>query len=139
MAPDDMARTHAAAFTQSRPWSRDEFVALLSVPGTFASGDARAFALARIIVDEVELLTIATDPAFQSQGLARRVMQAWMIEAMSRGAATAFLEVASDNHAAIALYSANGFAQTASRKGYYVRPNAQSVDALIMSRDLTHG
>jgi ribosomal-protein-alanine N-acetyltransferase len=126
-SPLAMARIHAAAFTQSRPWSQEEFTALLDSPLNFASGDGRCFALVRVIADEAELLT---------QGLARALMQDWQIQAQSRGAKTCFLEVAADNTAAIGLYLSQGFAPCGRRSGYYARRNAASVDAIVMRKEL---
>lgn len=83
-SPMVLAQIHAAAFTQSRPWSQDEFTALLDSPLCFACGDGRSFALVRVIADEAELLTIATDPACQRQGLARALMQDWQTQARLR-------------------------------------------------------
>lgn len=136
LSPKAMARIHAAAFTQSRPWSEDEFTSLLDSPLAFATGDARAFALVRVIADEAELLTIATDPAHQRQGLGRKTMQTWQQAAQMRGADTAFLEVAADNRAAQNLYLAEGFVACGRRSGYYSRENAGSVDAIVMRKNL---
>ncbi len=127
-----MATTHAAAFTQSRPWTEAEFTALLDSPLTFAVGDERCFALVRVIVDEAELLTIATHPDHQRQGLARAVMTSWRQLASQRGAETAFLEVAADNVAACDLYATCGFSICGNRSGYYRRPNGPAVDAIVM-------
>ncbi|WP_254054759.1 GNAT family N-acetyltransferase [Pseudophaeobacter sp. EL27] len=134
--PQEMARIHAAAFLQSRPWSTEEFTSLLESPLSYACGDRRCFALVRVIADEAELLTIATDPEFQCQGLARRLMQDWQTLGQSRGAKTCFLEVAEDNCAAIALYLAEGFATCGRRSGYYARRNAAAVDAIVMQKEL---
>lgn len=131
-----LAQIHAAAFTQSRPWSQDEFTALLDSPLCFACGDGRSFSLVRVIADEAELLTIATDPACQRQGLARALMQDWQTQARLRGAQTCFLEVAADNTAAIGLYLSQGFARCGCRRGYYARKNAASVDAIVMRKEL---
>jgi len=131
--PADMAATHAAAFAQSRPWSAAEFAALLHHPLCFASGDARCFALVRVVADEAELLTIATHPNHQRQGLARAAMADWQTTAQSRGAAQGFLDVAADNSAAIALYQSCGFEITGRRRGYYRRDGRAPVDALLMS------
>ena len=136
LTPQQMAQIHAAAFTQSRPWSQAEFTALLDSPLNFASGDGRCFALVRVIADEAELLTIATDPADQRQGPARALMQDWQTQARLRGAQTCFLEVAADNDAAIGLYLSQGFARCGCRRGYYARKNAASVDAIVMQKEL---
>ncbi|NIZ62053.1 ribosomal-protein-alanine acetyltransferase [Sedimentitalea sp. CY04] len=131
-----MAATHTAAFTQSRPWSEAEFTDLLDSPFTFTVGDARCFALVRVIVDEAELLTIATHPDHQRQGLARAVMQVWRTVATQRGAETAFLEVAADNAPACELYTSCGFSNCGNRPGYYSRQNGPAVDAILMRQAL---
>ncbi|UWQ54631.1 GNAT family N-acetyltransferase [Leisingera caerulea] len=136
LTPEDLAATHAAAFTQSRPWSAAEFASLLDSPLTFATGDARCFALVRVIADEAELLTIATSPAHQRQGLARACMADWESAARARGAAEVFLEVAADNAPAQALYNACGFAECGRRAGYYRREGAKPADAILMRKAL---
>lgn len=134
MTPDMLATLHAAAFTQSRPWSASEFADLLASRFSFVTSDDQSFALGRVIADEAELLTIATHPSAQRKGLGRARLAAFEDMARARNATTAFLEVAIDNPAAIALYTAQGYIQTARRKGYYARPDGQTVDALIMSK-----
>ncbi|MBB93502.1 MAG: ribosomal-protein-alanine acetyltransferase [Rhodobacteraceae bacterium] len=131
-----MAELHAAAFAHSRPWSEAEFEGLLSVAGTFSIGQPMGFALARVIGDEAELLTIATHPAHRRHGMARSLMRAWEAEATGRGAARAFLEVASDNPAARSLYASCGYHQAGQRKGYYRHDDGSTADALIMSKRL---
>ncbi|MEW2913110.1 GNAT family N-acetyltransferase [Leisingera sp. JC11] len=136
LTPAQMAATHAAGFTQSRPWSALEFAALLDSPLIFAAGDARCFALVRVIADEAELLTIVTDPAHQRQGLARACMAGWESLACARGAAEVFLEVAEDNAPAQALYRSCGFAECGRRAGYYRREGANRADAILMRKSL---
>lgn len=131
-----MARLHAAAFAEDRPWSEDEFIGLLAQPTVFALGDDRAFALIRVVADEAELLTIATDPACRRQGLARGLMDLWHRAAADKGARRALLEVAEDNHAAIRLYAACGYAECARRPDYYTSRAGAPVAALIMDRPL---
>ncbi len=133
-SPEALAATHAAAFTQSRPWTATEIAAFLDDRFTHLTGDARAFALVREIAGEAELLTIATHPDHQRQGHGRRIMDEWMRNAAQRGATTAFLEVAEDNAAARALYLACGFGLVGIRKAYYPRQKEAAVDALLMKR-----
>lgn len=136
---EEMAAIHAAAYRQARPWSGAEFRDLMASPLVFALGDARAFALIRVVADETELLTIATRPDHQRQGLARALMADWLAAATRRGARHAFLEVARDNAPARALYGACGFAECGLRRGYYARPDGPSADAVVMARSLTEG
>ena len=109
MTPADLAATHAAAFTRSRPWSAAEFAGLLTQRRCHVIGDADCFALFTLIADETELLTIATDPACSRQGLGRACLAAYETQAVARGARISFLEVAADNAAARALYDRHGF------------------------------
>ena len=134
LAANQLAATHAAAFEATRSWSAAEFDALLSSRLCFATGDARCFALVRVVADEAELLTIATHPDYQRQGLARQVMRDWHRIAQARGAHQAFLEVAADNTAAQALYQSCDYDIVATRAQYYARENAPSVDAQVMRR-----
>ncbi|MEY8841737.1 GNAT family N-acetyltransferase, partial [Cribrihabitans sp. XS_ASV171] len=119
------------------PWTATEFAALLSQPYVRAFGDPCCFALVQILPPEAELLTIATLPTYQRQGRARTVMSAWQTAAREGGAERAFLDVAADNSPAIALYEACGYETCGRRKGYYRRENAESVDAIVMQRDLS--
>lgn len=139
MTPADLATLHAKAFTQTRPWSADEFADLLAHGGTFVQGDHDSFVLIRVAVDEAEILTLATDPAMRRQGLARTRLNDAMAQAAARGATRMFLEVAEDNAPATALYAAAGFAQVGRRPNYYVPKNAAPVAALVMQRDLDAG
>lgn len=132
----DLATLHAKAFSATRAWSGSEFASLLAQPGTFHTGDAKCFALIRVVADEAEILTLATDPAVRRQGRARAVLRAAIAEATTRNAGKMFLEVAEDNTPAIALYAEAGFVRVGRRPGYYVPKNAAPVAALIMQRAL---
>lgn len=137
--PAALAATHAAAFLSERPWSAAEFETLLAGPGTLFVGDARAFLLGRVVLDEAEVLTLATHPAHRRQGLARAALAAFLAKAGGRGAARALLDVAEDNAPARALYAAAGFAEIARRPAYYAgRGGAGSpgTAALVLARGL---
>lgn len=136
MTPDTLAATHAAAFTRERPWTAEEFAQLLAQPATLLLGDDRAFLLARVILDEAEILTLATHPDHRRNGLARAALAAFLAESVRRGATRAFLDVAEDNAPARALYTAAGFTEIARRPAYYTRPDGSRTAALVLSRPL---
>lgn len=136
MTPEQMATTHAAAFTQSRPWTAEEFAGLLANRFTHRIGDAHSFALFQVIGDEAELLTIATHPDWQRTGLASQLMTGWHQKAVGLRANRAFLEVAADNAPALRLYRRFGYNVCGTRNSYYKRKSGEKVDATVMERRL---
>lgn len=133
MTPDALAETHAAANSVDRAWSAAEFAALLDAPGALLTGDATAFVLGRVTLDEAEILTLATHPDHRGEGRARAALAAFIAASADRGAARVFLEVAEDNAAARALYDTAGFVHIARRPGYFARAGG-AVAALVMER-----
>jgi len=83
---------------------------------------------------EYEIHTIGVDPAYQKQGLGRRLLDALLAHADS-DPGPVFLEVRTDNEAAIALYQGAGFETVGLRKRYYPGSGA---DAFTMKRP-AHG
>ncbi|MCU9847355.1 ribosomal protein S18-alanine N-acetyltransferase [Defluviimonas sp. WL0024] len=131
--PERLAAIHRAAFSHPRPWSATEIAALLTTPGAFLIVEDRGFLIGRAIAGEAELLTVAVAPAARRQGIGARLLAGFLDAARAAGAETAFLEVAADNAAALALYARHGFAETARRRGYYLTPGGSRVDAVLMA------
>ena len=136
MTPETLARVHAAAFTESRPWSALEFATLLDSTGVILRGDARSFVLGRLIADEAEVLTIATAPEFRRQGLAQSCLAAFLDALQKQQAKSVFLEVADDNNAAKSLYINNKFVNVGTRPNYYSRPDGTKVAAAVLRRSV---
>lgn len=134
---DHLAAIHAASFTHPRPWTASELAEMLNVSGTYILEESQGFVMGRVILDEVELLTIAVDPAARRLGIGARLLEAFQAAAMGRGATSAFLEVAAGNLAAQGLYLSRGWKISGRRKSYYRTENGQGEDALIMSLSLT--
>lgn len=135
MTPTELATIHAASFTLPRPWSEREFSTLLDSPHSLLVTRPAGFALARVVADEAELLTIAVLPMARRQGTGKALLQDLLTQAADRGATRIFLEVSAQNDSAIALYEGQGFQTLARRKGYYVAFE-HKVDALIMEKRL---
>lgn len=134
MTPAALARIHAASFTTPRPWSEVELAGFLADPLCDLIAAEHGFALIRAIAGEAELLTLAVAPDQRRKGLGRAILLQAIALARSRKADHMFLEVAADNHAAIGLYEAAGFARTGLRPGYYRHPDGTRVDAALMAR-----
>jgi len=112
-----LAALHAACFPD--PWNAAAISALLVAPDTFAYAHEDGFVLARAAGGEAEILTLAVAPAARGRGLGRRLLQAAIARARELGAETMFLEVGTENPAALALYAGLGFTKVGTRKGYY--------------------
>ena len=139
MTPARMAEIHAAAFAgHGQIWPEGEIAAMLAKPLIHAVTLAQdGFALVQIIPPEAELLTIAISPAAQGKGHGRALLASVMAQARIAGATRLFLEVAADNHAALALYRSTQFIQTGQRRCYYQRPSGVGVDAITFGCDLS--
>ncbi len=127
----DLAATHALSFTTPRPWSAAEFTDLLTSPHVHLMGGPTAFLMVRTIIDETEILTLATHPDHRREGRAERLLNQLHQNQTGR----IFLEVAADNHAAQNLYTHAGYYAEGRRKGYYRAPDGTRIDALLMVRD----
>jgi ribosomal-protein-alanine N-acetyltransferase len=73
--------------------------------------------------------TIGVDPAYQGQGIGRRML-AELLNFADRG--VVYLEVRTDNEAALALYRSMGFEQVGLRRRYY---RVSGADAYTMRRE----
>jgi len=133
MTPADLAALHRLCFTSHpRPWTEAEFAALLAGPANFLLTRPGGFLLGRAFADEAELLTLAVGPDMRRRGLARALLAEFAATSQGRGARAAFLEVASDNAAAMALYAGTGWEFAGRRRNYY----APGVDAVVMRQGL---
>ena len=126
---DALAAIHAAAFPPDEVWSANVISLHVGLPGGFGFIDARGgMILARTVMDEAEILTLAVLPDARRQGLGCDLLQAAMRRAAAADARTMFLEVAEDNASARRLYARHGFTEVGRRKRYY----ANGDDALVM-------
>lgn len=134
----DLARLHAQGFDEG--WSAADFEGWLARSSAFfavaeAGGQVVSFALAQGAGEDVELLTIATDPVWRARGLGAQILSALDVEAVARSHSRWVLEVATDNAPAQALYRQQGFVEIGRRKGYYPRADGRC-DALVLARSV---
>jgi [ribosomal protein S18]-alanine N-acetyltransferase len=118
-----------------RPWSlallRQEITMLDSRYYVVAELDGKVVGHAGMmrVGDEGHITTVAVDPAYQSQGVATRLMLALCRHARERRLPALTLEVRVSNERAAGLYRRFGFAPAGVRKNYYSETNE---DAVIM-------
>ncbi len=126
-AAPDLADIHASAF--HRPWSADEFAALMTQPGVMAWGVLRrhwfrparlaGFVALRVAADEAEVLSVAVRPQARGRGYGRLLMEEALRSLYRDRIKTCFLEVDGANTVAVQLYRSLGFEIASERKGYY--------------------
>lgn len=119
-------------------WNNSDFIEYLKGAeytcfGLYDEDALQAFVLISAVLDEAEILTLATDPLAQRRGHARALLQHLIAHLTRINIRSLFLEVAVDNPAAIALYEGLGFRQVGRRPLYYSRRGGVLVDALILS------
>jgi ribosomal-protein-alanine N-acetyltransferase len=116
----------AAAFMRELASEHNHYVAA-RVDGVLV-GYAGITRLGRKPPYEFEIHTIGVDSAFQGRGIGRRMLDLLLDIAAGD---TVFLEVRTDNAAAIALYESVGFVRVGIRKRYY---RVSGADAYTMRR-----
>ena len=84
-------------------------------------------------VDEVHLLNITVDPAYQRQGWARLMLEALAIWARGQGAQWLWLEARISNLRAVQVYERHGYRRVGQRKAYYPAARGTREDAVVMS------
>ncbi len=140
-APASFAHVAVLAYLQNAcfpddPWPESAFAALLVDPpgfGLIATNTAPVgFALARLIIDEAEIISLGILPASRRRGVGALILNQLTDQCRARGATCLFLEVAAPNLAATTLYRSHGFAEAGKRRQYY--PNGD--DALVLCRAL---
>ncbi|SOJ53568.1 N-alpha-acetyltransferase RimI [Mycobacterium simulans] len=117
----------AVAFKRELASARNHYVGARSAG--LLVGYAGISRLGRTPPFEYEVHTIGVDAEYQGQGIGRRLLTE-LLDFADGGAV--FLEVRTDNEAAIALYRSMGFEQIGLRKRYY---RISGADAYTMLRD----
>jgi ribosomal-protein-alanine N-acetyltransferase len=95
-------------------------------------GGLRAYCAFRVVLDEMQVMTLAVAPGQRRQGLGRWLLGFAMERAARAGARRALLELRAGNREALALYESLGFRRVGFRRDYYVEPVE---DALLLVRD----
>lgn len=124
-----LALIHQATFPPDEAWNANVIALHLGLPGGFGFiNTGGGMVLARVAMDESEILTLGVVPGARRLGLGTKLLRAAMTHAASLNALSMFLEVSEANAAAQALYTGLGFTEVGRRKRYY----ANGDDAMVM-------
>ena len=85
------------------------------------------------VLDEAQIINVATSPEFRGRGYAREVIFSVVDECKKRGITLISLEVRESNAPAIALYTSFGFTIEGKRKDFYKNPRE---NAFVMIKNL---
>jgi ribosomal-protein-alanine N-acetyltransferase len=138
----DCAALERLLFPHDDPWSAKAFRAELAAGHYYLAARERVGRASRLVgyggialvagppAVEAEIHTIGVHPDRQGRGLGRRLLTGLLTYA-DQLHATVFLEVRTDNAAALRLYETEGFERLGIRRNYY-RPSG--ADAYTMRR-----
>ena len=135
---DRCAELEKVLFPYDAPWTASAFVSeLRSGCSYYAARDGHTLVgyagigfVAGPPQAEAEIHNIAVDPAYQGQGVGRRLMAA-LLAVADAAAAVVFLEVHTENEPAKKLYASEGFTVVGTRRRYY----RSGADAHTMRRE----
>jgi ribosomal-protein-alanine N-acetyltransferase len=120
-------------------WTAAQCAGLMPLPGVWLSvarqdGRTVGFALARIVLDEAELLLLAVRRDGQRSGIGQLLLDRFRLVATARGASKLHLEVR-DGNPAMHLYRRAGFTEAGRRRNYYTGRDGQIYDALTLMKE----
>ena len=144
LEPLDLARIddvlHIEQRAYSHPWTRGNFLdshkAGYQVITLLGDASVLGYFVAMPGVQEVHLLNITVDPAYQRQGLGIMMLDALVIWSRGQAAKWLWLEVRASNARAICVYERYGFKRVGERKNYYPLQVGQREHAVVMSLQL---
>jgi ribosomal-protein-alanine N-acetyltransferase len=118
------------------PWTRGNFADSLRSgyqAQLLCAGDVvLGYFVAMQGVDEVHLLNLTVEPAWQGQGWGRVMLDALALWSRAQGAQWLWLEVRTSNARAQQVYQRYGFRRVGERRNYYPADQGRE-DAIVMS------
>ena len=117
------------------PWTRGNFSDSLAAGYhcwiAECGGEMAGYTVVAIAAGEAHLLNLSVARPWQRRGIGREMLSFVLRLARESGAARILLEVRPSNSAARSLYAAAGFAEIATRRGYYPADKGRE-DAIVL-------
>ncbi len=123
-----LAAIHAAAFPAEEAWNEAALMGLMDGGCLVLWHPGLGFIMLRVVLDEAEVITLATRPEARRAGLGRCLVRAAIETCRLNRVASLFLEVSTANTAALALYDDFCFLRVGRRRKYY----PDQSDAIVM-------
>ncbi len=140
MQEDDLDRVYEIEKAgKASPWTWKQLASeMLNRPLSrprvaLVQGRPVGFLMAWFVADEVHIINLVVDPAFQRRGIATKLLEDTLKRAREHGARKIYLEVRQTNRPAIRLYEKLGFFLSGKRPGYY---QDTGEDALLMEKPI---
>lgn len=148
MTVEPFAPCHAQGMSElerlcfAEPWSERALLDMYTSPNAAAfvcvdaGGAVAAYAGMEYVLDEGQIINVATHPDFRRRGCAGALMRELESYSAERGVASLWLDVRLSNLPAQALYVKLGYSPAGTRRHYYRFP---AEDALEMVKYLKTG
>ena len=122
-----------------RKWSKDFLASLFLEKNVFfisLNNPVEGYLIARKILDEYEVLSLATDINKRRRGIGTLLFEKLIKMAKQEKIQRILLEVSENNSVAICLYEKIGFKTISKRRNYYNK-GKRFKDAYVMEKNLT--
>ena len=121
------------------PWSETSFIeesknrrSIFKVAEI--NNEVIGYIVVKVLLDEAEILSIATKPLFRKKGVATALLREVLFR-LKDTLKVCYLEVRVSNRKALNFYKKFGFKKCGIRKNYYIFPQE---DSLLMKLDLSN-
>ena len=122
-----------------RKWEKKDFYSFISKQHNIfilSKPEPVGFIKARIIKDDIEIISILIDKKFRKRGIGKNLIYKMLRFAKRNKIKHIFLEVSVENKVAINLYKKFNFNKIGERKNYF-NQNGRSINAYIMRLNLS--
>ena len=123
--------------TFCEPWSENALELFLVEPNfcvvCFENDALASYCTVTTVLDEAQIINVATDTCFKRMGYAKDVLKRFFSECKDKNIRSISLEVRESNIPAINLYEELGFVIAGKRKDFYKNPRE---NAFVMIKNL---